>query len=111
MQLRVARLCLDCEELHVDSSCPRCASRRYAFLSAWLPSEERRRRPRPAPQFASNGDSWSSQGSVGLMRSLGRSLSGDKPESIQMGPATRASDFAAQLKFQDAKEEPAKPNG
>ena len=48
MQLRVARLCLDCEELYVGSSCPVCASERYAFLSTWLPSEERRRWRRPA---------------------------------------------------------------
>ena len=39
MQLRVARLCLDCEELHTESSCPVCASDRYAFLSNWLPVE------------------------------------------------------------------------
>lgn len=110
MQLRVARLCLDCEELHVDNSCPRCASERYAFLSAWLPSEERRRWRRPAPADSS-GESWSSHGAAGLMRSLGRWLSGDSPESVDARPATRASDFAAQLKFEDAKDEPAKPSG
>ena len=43
MQLRVARLCLDCEELYVGESCPVCASEHSAFLSAWLPVEERRR--------------------------------------------------------------------
>jgi hypothetical protein len=42
MQLRVARLCLDCEELHVGDVCPVCASESYAFLSTWLPSHERR---------------------------------------------------------------------
>ena len=42
MQLRVARLCLDCEELHADRRCPRCASASYAFLTNWLPCEERR---------------------------------------------------------------------
>lgn len=47
MQLRVARLCLDCENLHVESSCPVCASDRFAHLSTWLPSEERRRWRRP----------------------------------------------------------------
>ena len=52
MQLRVARLCLDCEELHVESSCPVCASERYAHLTAWLPVEERRRWRRPPPQAA-----------------------------------------------------------
>ena len=43
MQLRVARLCLDCEELHADKRCPRCASASYAFVTNWLPCEERRR--------------------------------------------------------------------
>ena len=52
MQLRVARLCLDCEELHVADRCPVCASERYAFLSPWLPSEERRRWRRPVPASA-----------------------------------------------------------
>jgi hypothetical protein len=42
MQLRVARLCLDCEELHADRRCPRCASASYAFLTNWLPCDERR---------------------------------------------------------------------
>jgi hypothetical protein len=55
MQLRVARLCLDCEELFVGERCPRCASERNAFLTTWLPVDERRRwnrpalRPAPAP--------------------------------------------------------------
>ncbi len=44
MQLRVARLCLDCEELYAgQDTCPVCASERSAFLSQWLPSHERRR--------------------------------------------------------------------
>ncbi len=43
MQLRVARLCLDCEELHTGSRCPRCASTSCAYLTNWLPCEERRR--------------------------------------------------------------------
>jgi hypothetical protein len=48
MQLRVARLCLDCEELHVENRCPRCTSEHHAFLTTWLPSEKRRRRPATA---------------------------------------------------------------
>lgn len=52
MQLRTARLCLDCEELFAGDSCPVCASERYAFLSSWIPVEERRlwRRAALAPQ-------------------------------------------------------------
>ncbi len=48
MQLRVARLCLDCEELHTEDRCPRCISEHYAMVSTWLPVEERRRFRRPA---------------------------------------------------------------
>lgn len=47
VQLRVARLCLDCEEIHDAQACPVCASEAFAFLSRWVPSPERRVRPRP----------------------------------------------------------------
>ena len=47
MQLRVARLCLDCEELHDASKCPVCASETFAFLSKWVPAPERRAKARP----------------------------------------------------------------
>ena len=53
MQLRVARLCLDCEELHEEQQCPVCASESYAYISRWVAAPERRRvgrRPsKPAP--------------------------------------------------------------
>ena len=42
MQLRTARLCLDCEELHEENTCPVCASEMFAFLTRWVPAEERR---------------------------------------------------------------------
>jgi len=53
MQLREARLCLDCEELHTADRCPLCASEAFSFLTRWLPVDERRsraRRPAPPPQ-------------------------------------------------------------
>ena len=31
MQLRTARLCLDCEEIHEENTCPMCASEMFAF--------------------------------------------------------------------------------
>ncbi|HTI44151.1 MAG TPA: hypothetical protein VL693_20130 [Vicinamibacterales bacterium] len=48
MQLRRARLCLDCEEIHEDQRCPVCASETFAYLTRWIPSPERRTQPRPA---------------------------------------------------------------
>jgi hypothetical protein len=46
MQLHVARLCLDCQEVHSDTRCPVCASESFAALSRWIPLQERRVRPR-----------------------------------------------------------------
>jgi len=57
MQLRLARLCLDCEELHDGQQCPVCASETFAYLSRWVPSPERRSKPRPVepPRTPSRG--------------------------------------------------------
>ena len=52
MQLRVARLCLDCEEVFAGECCPVCASQRFAFITSWLPVEERRRWRRSGPKPA-----------------------------------------------------------
>jgi hypothetical protein len=49
MQLHIARLCLDCEEIHDQSACPICASESFAYISRWVPAPERRNRPRPVP--------------------------------------------------------------
>jgi hypothetical protein len=46
MQLRVARLCLDCEEVHDSLVCPVCSSESFAYISRWVPVPERRQRPR-----------------------------------------------------------------
>lgn len=48
MQLRVARLCLDCEEVHDSPQCPICASESFAYLTRWVAVPERRQRPRPS---------------------------------------------------------------
>jgi hypothetical protein len=48
MQLRIARLCLDCEEIHDAQQCPICASEMFAPISRWVPAPERRGRPRPS---------------------------------------------------------------
>jgi hypothetical protein len=46
MQLRNARLCLDCEEVHDNDHCPTCASETFAFITRWVPAPERRSNPR-----------------------------------------------------------------
>lgn len=46
MQLRNARLCLDCEEIHDAQHCPVCASESFAFMTRWVPAPERRTAPR-----------------------------------------------------------------
>jgi len=53
MQLRNARLCLDCEEVHDAPHCPACASETFAFISRWIPAPERRSRPRAAEPSSS----------------------------------------------------------
>jgi hypothetical protein len=60
MQLRFARVCLDCEEVHDAQQCPVCASETFAFLTRWVPVDEQRR-PRPVPPQQS-GDAAESAG-------------------------------------------------
>jgi hypothetical protein len=55
MQLRTARLCLDCEEVHEAQQCPVCASETFVFITRWVPAPERRQKqrsnePPPAPE-------------------------------------------------------------
>lgn len=85
MQLRNARLCLDCEEVHDAQQCPVCASETFTFMTRWVPAPERRERPRPPQEPARpeelqayrtlldaahkpNGRSWQlvRQGAMGL---------------------------------------------
>jgi len=52
MKLEIARLCLDCDEIHEDQICPVCSSEAFAFLTRWVkPSAEHRAEARriPAP--------------------------------------------------------------
>lgn len=48
MQLRTARLCLDCNEVHDAQRCPICASETFAYLTRWVPEPEQRTTARPA---------------------------------------------------------------
>jgi hypothetical protein len=96
MQLRVARLCLDCEELHVGDSCPICASERYAFLATWLPVEERRRWRR-APVLAPTR----AQRRFMAVRQWLADVFGDGKLVRPPGPPrTRASDHVPQFDFE-----------
>lgn len=52
MQLRMARLCLDCEEIHDRQECPACGSESFGYISKWIPAPERRSHPRPSPEDA-----------------------------------------------------------
>src|SRR5947209_8012658 len=54
MQLQIARLCLDCDEVHSAQHCPVCASEAIAYLTRWVPAPERRRRPRPTTSPAAD---------------------------------------------------------
>jgi hypothetical protein len=97
MQLRVARLCLDCEELYVGESCPICASERFAFLSRWLPTEERRRWRGPAPS-AVHGTPHALQTVKRLFfRWIGEGDSQQDHNRLR----TRASDSAPRLDFEE----------
>jgi len=67
MQLREARLCLDCEELHTEDRCPVCASDAFAFVMRWIPPTERSTRPRRPPSTApSRRLRWMTGGATGL---------------------------------------------
>lgn len=55
VQLRVARLCLDCEEVHDEYRCPACASDQFSYLTRWVPVPDRPERPRRARPPAEPG--------------------------------------------------------
>ena len=38
MELRNARLCLDCEEVHEQPRCPICGSETFSFIARWIPA-------------------------------------------------------------------------
>jgi len=56
MQLRNARLCLDCDEVHDEGQCPICASESFAFIKRWVPASERRSRQRPPDEATTNSE-------------------------------------------------------
>jgi hypothetical protein len=71
MQLRFARVCLDCEEVHDAQQCPVCASETFAFLTRWVPVEERRsgqtvQRAAAEPAASAGAGRWVKRGVAGF---------------------------------------------
>lgn len=106
MQLRVARLCLDCEEVFANAdTCPICASAHHAFLRQWLPVDERRRRQGRKP-----GRDRTRLSPMGQwVRRLAGWFSGESPAEAPARdtmPRTRASDHMPRLDFEEKKPAP-----
>ena len=73
MQLRSARLCMDCDEVHDSQQCPSCASETFAFITRWVPVPDRPDRP---PTRARSQDATSPE-ALGAYREM------LQPEQIQ----------------------------
>ena len=59
MQLHAARLCLDCEEIHEQRTCPVCGSESFAYISRWIPSPEpRARAPKPLEETRETAEAY-----------------------------------------------------
>jgi hypothetical protein len=97
MQLRVARLCLDCEEVFVGEICPICASAQSAYLTNWLHVDERRRWRRPgAPQATA------AERRLTAIRQFFSNVFGDgSPVKTPGPPRTRRSDDMPSFDFDD----------
>jgi hypothetical protein len=76
MQLRVARLCLDCDELHDAQQCPVCTSESFAYITRWVPAPERRQRPRAAKPPAATVTASRVALGCGLTAALGVAFAG-----------------------------------
>lgn len=73
MQLKTARLCLNCDEVHDAQACPVCVSETFVYLTRWVPRSQlvsRRVVPPRAnttvPQRAVEGGGALSQVAAGL---------------------------------------------
>ncbi len=45
MHLSVARLCLDCQEIHEQDRCPICTSEAFGFMTRWVKVDGPQRAP------------------------------------------------------------------
>ena len=82
-----------------------CASEHSAFLSTWLPSEERRRWRRPGPKSAQVAQGLFQR----VKRFFNRWLGDGELESTDRTLRTRASDHVPNLHFDPPAQEPKKP--
>jgi predicted nucleic acid-binding Zn-ribbon protein len=112
MQLRAARLCLNCDEVHDARECPACGSEVFTYITRWIPAPERREMTRPPPQGNAEtyrqllapepvrpwGMRWARRGALGLLAvSVGRWMwqrrAGEvasRAEPLPRGPAPKA---------------------
>jgi hypothetical protein len=75
MELRTAKLCLDCEEVHAEQMCPVCASESFAYLTRWIPiadrPQERRSQPVRTPPVDAPPNKtsirWARRGAAGVV--------------------------------------------
>ncbi len=62
MHLGVARLCLDCQEVHDQDRCPACTSESFAFITRWIklegPPEAQPRTDRQKPSAEAKVDTY-----------------------------------------------------
>ena len=82
MKLDVARLCLDCEEVHDRQHCPSCGSEVFAFLTRWIePAAELRNDQHRRPHPTTVQDSPSSREQLEAYRQL---LNGERPRRTSL---------------------------
>jgi hypothetical protein len=87
MQLRSARLCLDCDEVHDAQRCPQCASETFAFITRWVPVPDRPDRPDRPQTHAPSSPETSSPETLGAYREMlgSEQQSGGKWRTIRRG--------------------------
>ena len=71
MHLSVARLCLDCHEIHDQDRCPVCTSEAFGFMTRWIDVEAPSRPDAPQPKPPASP----------RLESYRRILNGPKPPS------------------------------
>jgi hypothetical protein len=52
VQLKTARLCLNCDEVHNAQTCPVCVSETFVYLTRWVPRSQPVTRRVAPPVFA-----------------------------------------------------------